>query len=1366
MDKNVERALSTEAVLRRKGVHWDVVDERVIQPFAQSEQNSLRAVSAFQAALESGMHNGLVKSDDIQMSECAVATDVADEQEQCNIAAAKDVVIKFDTAASRCMSGVPGRIVSVDADDDRRIIIRGFNGSTSTVDKVGRNVDQKTEYFVSKMPDNLALLCANDYARDGAVVLLGDRGVVLRLSESEKEQLEAFIEQFAPVYKLKVVNRTYEVDNATPLIEQEELAHTSSSTTYFNTKVNCSNTEERILAYLLSGLTVPNMIQTVKNGSIGGLHPDITVRALYSFSHKWGESPDAVQLGHPSKLGNKKGYMSVSEQSTQCGAYVEMDYFEPEFNEISTVGSSPLHDDNGLKKKMSRKIMSHGGAIAGCVTYDSATGYVNGRLVQSVAKPLALVKESVERYALSGHLIKEFAADSGVVSQSQYRVLTTEVETYLLSQGIKFHRAEPHNHSNGSPGVERTIRSIKELIRTAVHYILRNPNFEFTGFRQVDILKLWGELFYWSLTIINMRPSKSDDKITRHEAFHKTRPNIQDIRLLPIFSIVMIYREKLSNQNVFESNHDYYQYGLYVGPDLRVTGGIRAAIMSSGALQVIVTSKYKGVSDGGGLSVHPMIQNGADAIMQIGNEHQFPSLRISCSDNVVRVEKPQPERVEQVGQSPARAVTAAEQPENNESDNECPALIEKSECPTKSNLSVVGHSMIEPRKQRMVSPLLSSLKPVVEVVEQRVPVTVNTTTRTETRAVRSVSPPAAKPVRDQSSSPNTGVKSRGAGQKKSVYDPASRPSRAERMKAKHEEGFFADWSECESGDYYFSFSENSFYVDNSHSDQQYRPQVEVTEGYKAVTVNVPRDFPKALVHPVWGEPSRTEWSTIVDAKAMVKVSIEFAREQIKAGADVVYLFPIYEEKFKEGKTVLKVRLVGDGRTQHHATDTYSPTPSREELLVLLHIVGKLDWDYYLVDEKRAFLNSKRRGKDTVLARVKGDPNYWSVSGALYGLKTSPKDYDVESANRLLSLGFTRLHMQSCIFVKQATSTTKLTIVFKYVDDYFVTGPEQANTLKEINKFRELVSTTEPELNAPKVLGAEISRDRKRRLIFVKMEGKIDELNERFQISTWKRKNMPMPCQGYIVQTEDFELPQNEQVAAFLDDKQREEYMQIVGSLIWLCGIRLDIVFAVMYLSWSTKQPRVHHAKMAYHLLSYLYYSKDMPLVLGGTDDLRITSYTDASLGTGPKGRSILGHATKLGVNAGAINAKSTASTIVHLSSFEAELDGVTTAFKTVSRLINMLTELGFVGLTSIPMVYSDNEAMVNFVKGQGVAKGVRHMQLRMWYTREVYQEGRLLLAWMSGKQILADHLTKLATAVDHRIFAENIMGLKLLQTEA
>ena len=81
---------------------------------------------------------------------------------------------------------------------------------------------------------------------------------------------------------------------------------------------------------------------------------------------------------------------------------------------------------------------------------------------------------------------------------------------------------------------------------------------------------------------------------------------------------------------------------------------------------------------------------------------------------------------------------------------------------------------------------------------------------------------------------------------------------------------------------------------------------------------------------------------------------------------------------------------------------------------------------------------------------------------------------------------------------------------------------------------------------------------------------------------------------------------------------------------------------------------------------------------------------------------------------------------------------------------------------SLRKLYTDNVAMKNFVKGEGIAKGVRHMELRMWYTREVYKQGDIELTYMSGKEIPANLLTKLGTANQHREFVSDIMGLQLL----
>ncbi len=70
------------------------------------------------------------------------------------------------------------------------------------------------------------------------------------------------------------------------------------------------------------------------------------------------------------------------------------------------------------------------------------------------------------------------------------------------------------------------------------------------------------------------------------------------------------------------------------------------------------------------------------------------------------------------------------------------------------------------------------------------------------------------------------------------------------------------------------------------------------------------------------------------------------------------------------------------------------------------------------------------------------------------------------------------------------------------------------------------------------------------------------------------------------------------------------------------------------------------------------------------------TYTDSSLGTGPKGRSISGQMSRLNPASDSIPAQSTASTLVSMSSFESELDAATSAIKSLSRIATVLEELG------------------------------------------------------------------------------------------
>jgi sulfur transfer complex TusBCD TusB component (DsrH family) len=175
------------------------------------------------------------------------AGDGAKEQASYSQRAHDKVAVKFDTACSKNMSGVQGRLQNP-TEQGSKVTIQGFNGNQSTVTLVGTNADDKSEYYVQQMPSNLVLLCAHDYAMDGAAILFADDGVVLQLDEEQIAQLRDVISPWAVTKQLVVRNSTYEVSEQ----GEEMSSHVGyAANTYFNTNINVSNVEERILVYLI-----------------------------------------------------------------------------------------------------------------------------------------------------------------------------------------------------------------------------------------------------------------------------------------------------------------------------------------------------------------------------------------------------------------------------------------------------------------------------------------------------------------------------------------------------------------------------------------------------------------------------------------------------------------------------------------------------------------------------------------------------------------------------------------------------------------------------------------------------------------------------------------------------------------------------------------------------------------------------------------------------------------------------------------------------------------------------------------------------------------------------------------------------------
>ena len=91
--------------------------------------------------------------------------------------------------------------------------------------------------------------------------------------------------------------------------------------------------------------------------------------------------------------------------------------------------------------------------------------------------------------------------------------------------------------------------------------------------------------------------------------------------------------------------------------------------------------------------------------------------------------------------------------------------------------------------------------------------------------------------------------------------------------------------------------------------------------------------------------------------------------------------------------------------------------------------------------------------------------------------------------------------------------------------------------------------------------------------------------------------------------------------------------------------------------------------------------------------------------------------------------------------------------------MNIIIELGT--FLEHRHVYSDNEAMINFVNGEGQGRGMKHATLRLWYMRQQVDRG-YTLEWLSGKVILANPMTKAVDRKEQFLHKQEVLGQLLL----
>ena len=228
------------------------------------------------------------------------------------------------------------------------------------------------------------------------------------------------------------------------------------------------------------------------------------------------------------------------------------------------------------------------------------------------------------------------------------------------------------------------------------------------------------------------------------------------------------------------------------------------------------------------------------------------------------------------------------------------------------------------------------------------------------------------------------------------------------------------------------------------------------------------------------------------SKAMKAEMESFRKFDVYDEVDIDDLTPEERSKIIGGRwvltpksdTVVKARYVAQGYAQYVEPDavcatTLSPTTLRLCLtLALQRRYHMQTWDV-----STAFLHATRSEEEPIYLRppmefYDEESTLWRVKRAVYGLKTSPREWQDCFARTLTKkLGMTRSRIDANLFTK--TIGNELVMILVYVDDLFILGPhdESNEMLKLLQEHFTMKQTGElTEGSEVQFLGRTIKRD--------------------------------------------------------------------------------------------------------------------------------------------------------------------------------------------------------------------------------------------------------------------------------------------------
>ncbi|KAJ8492114.1 hypothetical protein OPV22_013835 [Ensete ventricosum] len=318
-----------------------------------------------------------------------------------------------------------------------------------------------------------------------------------------------------------------------------------------------------------------------------------------------------------------------------------------------------------------------------------------------------------------------------------------------------------------------------------------------------------------------------------------------------------------------------------------------------------------------------------------------------------------------------------------------------------------------------------------------------------------------------------------------------------------------------------------------------------------------------------------------------------------------------QEYCSQPKLEEQARLVVKGFGQKKGIDfeeIFSPIVKMSSIRVALGIAANLDLEIEQLDVKRTFLHGDLEEKIYMEQpegfKVKCKENLvCKLKKSLYGLKLAPRQWYKKFDSFMIENEYKRIALDHCVYIKRFGEN--FIILLLYVDDMLILGKDMSMIYRLKKDLSEPFAMKDMR-PAKQILGMQISRDRRKRKIWLSQEKYIEKVLDRFSMSNAKPVGSPLA--GHFKLCSDQSPSSDEK-----EKMQKVPYASAVGSLMYaMVCTRPDVAYAVGVTSRFLTNPGKEHWAAMKWIFRYLRGSSKICLSFGGGPPV-LTGYTDADM---------------------------------------------------------------------------------------------------------------------------------------------------------